>query len=36
MVLALAAVALCLVRGVPVIIEGLRFFRKGLVLPKAW
>jgi len=34
--LAVAAVALCLIRGVPVVIEGLRFFRKGLVLPKAW
>jgi CDP-diacylglycerol---glycerol-3-phosphate 3-phosphatidyltransferase len=27
-VLALAAVVLCIVRGVPVIVEGLRFFRK--------
>lgn len=34
--LALAAVVLCVVRGVPVIAEGLRFFRKGLVLPKVW
>mgnify|MGYP003330953453 CR=1 FL=1 len=24
------------VPGVPVIVEGLRFFRKGLVLPKVW
>lgn len=35
-VLALAAVALCVMRGVPVIIEGMRFFRKGIVLPKVW
>lgn len=34
--LASAAVLLCVVRGVPVIVEGLRFFRKGFVLPKAW
>jgi len=34
--LAIAAVALCLIRGVPVIIEGLRFFRKDLALPKVW
>jgi hypothetical protein len=36
LVLAIAAVALCIMRGVPVIIEGMRFFRKGFVLPKAW
>lgn len=34
--LAIAAVVLCVVRGVPVIVEGMRFFRKGFVLPKAW
>ncbi|HKX32168.1 MAG TPA: CDP-alcohol phosphatidyltransferase family protein [Blastocatellia bacterium] len=34
--LAVASVTCCLVRGVPVIIEGLRFFRKDLVLPKVW
>lgn len=34
--LAIAAVVLCVVRGVPVIIEGMRFFRKGFVIPKAW
>jgi CDP-diacylglycerol--glycerol-3-phosphate 3-phosphatidyltransferase len=36
MALTIAAVALCVVRGVPVIVEGLRFFRKDLALPKAW
>jgi hypothetical protein len=33
--LALAAVAFCLVRGVPVIVEGARFFGKSWALPKA-
>ena len=32
--LAAAAVALCVIRGVPVMIEGLRFFRKGVAVPK--
>lgn len=36
LILASAAVVLCVVRGVPVIVEGMRFFRKGLVLPKVW
>ncbi len=36
LVLAFAAVVLCVVRGVPVMIEGMRFFRKGFVLPKVW
>lgn len=36
LILAMAAVTLCVVRGIPVIIEGMRFFRKGLVFPKAW
>jgi phosphatidylglycerophosphate synthase len=36
MALAIAAVALCIMRGAPVIIEGLRFFRKDLALPKVW
>jgi phosphatidylglycerophosphate synthase len=34
--LAIAAVAFCIVRGVPVIVEGVRFFRKDLALPKVW
>jgi phosphatidylglycerophosphate synthase len=34
--LALAAVALCVVRGVPVLIEGARFFREETPLPKLW
>jgi phosphatidylglycerophosphate synthase len=34
-VLALAAVTFCLVRGVPVILEGVRFFGKNWALPKA-
>ncbi|MFN7927401.1 MAG: CDP-alcohol phosphatidyltransferase family protein [Blastocatellia bacterium] len=36
LVLAVAAVVMCVVRGVPVMIEGFRFFRKELVLPKVW
>jgi len=32
--LAISAVVFCVARGVPVIIEGLRFFRKDLALPK--
>ena len=34
--LTVAAVVLCVMRGVPVIIEGLRFFRKDVALPKVW
>jgi phosphatidylglycerophosphate synthase len=34
--LAVSAVVFCVVRGVPVIIEGLRYFREDLVLPKVW
>ncbi len=34
--LTIATVVLCVVRGVPVMIEGLRFFRKDVVLPKVW
>ncbi len=34
--LAIATAAFCVVRGVPVLIEGARFFRKDLALPKAW
>ena len=34
--LAVAAVTFCVVRGVPVIVEGARFFRKDLALPKVW
>jgi CDP-diacylglycerol---glycerol-3-phosphate 3-phosphatidyltransferase len=36
LMLAGAAVALCVVRGVPVMIEGLRFFRTDTALPKLW
>jgi CDP-diacylglycerol---glycerol-3-phosphate 3-phosphatidyltransferase len=32
-VLAISTVAFCLVRGVPVIVEGLRFFREGVARP---
>lgn len=34
--LAISAVVFCVARGVPVIIEGVRFFRKDLALPKVW
>ncbi|MGE0130740.1 MAG: CDP-alcohol phosphatidyltransferase family protein [Blastocatellales bacterium] len=34
--LAISTVVFCLARGVPVIIEGLRFFREDLALPKLW
>jgi phosphatidylglycerophosphate synthase len=34
--LAVAAVVFCVVRGVPVMIEGFRFFREDLALPKVW
>lgn len=34
--LAIATVVFCVVRGVPVMIEGARYFRKDLVLPKVW
>ncbi|MFN0086698.1 MAG: CDP-alcohol phosphatidyltransferase family protein [Blastocatellia bacterium] len=34
--LAIATVIFCVVRGVPVMIEGARYFRKDLALPKAW
>ncbi len=34
--LAIATVVFCVVRGVPVIVEGARFFRKDLALPKVW
>jgi phosphatidylglycerophosphate synthase len=34
--LAIATVVFCVVRGVPVIIEGIRFFREDLVLPRIW
>jgi hypothetical protein len=36
MALTIVTVALCVIRGVPVMIEGLRFFRKDMVLPKVW
>ncbi len=31
-----AAVTLCVLRGVPVIVEGLRFFQKDVALPRIW
>ncbi|MGH9769480.1 MAG: CDP-alcohol phosphatidyltransferase family protein [Blastocatellia bacterium] len=34
--LAISAVVFCVARGVPVIIEGLRFFREDLAGPKPW
>lgn len=34
--LAISTVVFCIVRGVPVIIEGFRYFRDDLVLPKVW
>ncbi|MDX2033109.1 MAG: CDP-alcohol phosphatidyltransferase family protein [Blastocatellia bacterium] len=34
--LAIATVVFCVVRGVPVMIEGARYFRKDLALPKVW
>jgi len=34
--LAIATVLFCVARGVPVIIEGIRFFREDPVLPKLW
>ncbi|MGH9940432.1 MAG: CDP-alcohol phosphatidyltransferase family protein [Blastocatellia bacterium] len=34
--LAVSTVVFCVARGVPVIIEGLRFFREDLALPKFW
>jgi CDP-diacylglycerol---glycerol-3-phosphate 3-phosphatidyltransferase len=34
--LAVSAVVFCVVRGVPVLIEGLRYFHKDLALPKVW
>lgn len=34
--LAISAVVFCVVRGVPVMIEGFRFFREDLALPKVW
>jgi phosphatidylglycerophosphate synthase len=34
--LAVSAVVFCVVRGVPVMIEGFRFFREDLALPKVW
>lgn len=34
--LAVSTVVFCLVRGVPVIVEGMRFFRETLVIPKLW
>jgi CDP-diacylglycerol---glycerol-3-phosphate 3-phosphatidyltransferase len=34
--LAISAVLFCVVRGVPVIIEGIRFFREDPALPKLW
>jgi phosphatidylglycerophosphate synthase len=34
--LAVAAVVFCVLRGVPVMIEGFRFFREDLALPKVW
>jgi phosphatidylglycerophosphate synthase len=36
MALAVLAVVFCVVRGVPVFIEGFRFFRRDLALPKVW
>jgi CDP-diacylglycerol---glycerol-3-phosphate 3-phosphatidyltransferase len=36
MALAISTVLFCVVRGVPVIIEGIRFFREDPVLPKLW
>lgn len=34
--LAISTVVFCIVRGVPVIIEGFRYFRDDLVMPKVW
>jgi hypothetical protein len=34
--LAIATVVFCVVRGIPVIIEGIRFFREDFVLPRVW
>jgi len=34
--LAISTVVFCVVRGVPVLIEGFRFFREDLALPKVW
>jgi phosphatidylglycerophosphate synthase len=34
--LAVATVLFCVARGVPVIIEGIRFFRQDTVIPKLW
>lgn len=34
--LAVSTVVFCVVRGAPVIIEGMRFFRDDLILPKVW
>ena len=34
--LAVVTVVFCVVRGVPVLVEGVRFFRQELVLPKVW
>lgn len=34
--LAISAVVFCVARGVPVMIEGFRFFREDLALPKVW
>jgi len=34
--LAVSTVVFCVVRGVPVMIEGFRFFREDLALPKVW
>jgi CDP-diacylglycerol--glycerol-3-phosphate 3-phosphatidyltransferase len=36
MITAGAAVALCVVRGVPVLLEGVRFFRNETTLPRLW
>lgn len=34
--LAVAAVVFCVLRGVPVLVEGARYFRHDLALPKVW
>jgi phosphatidylglycerophosphate synthase len=34
--LAISTVLFCLARGIPVIVEGIRFFREDLILPKLW
>lgn len=34
--LAAAAVIFCVLRGVPVLVEGARYFRRDLALPKVW